>query len=88
MVEWKTYRKGLDHKNLIEITTKYDSNHSKYRCELVEEPTKQLNRIFKNKKLAVKLIMYCRKISAHEFKSRLGFKKCDVILTIKQSVLR
>ena len=84
----KHIEEGLDHKNLREITTKYDSNHSKYRCELVEEPTKQLNRIFKNKKLAVKLIMDCRKISANEFKSRLGFKKCDFILTKKQSVLR
>ena len=65
----------LDHKNLREITTKYHSDHRKYRYKLVEEPKKQVNRIFIHGKLAMKVIMNCR--------TRLGFKQYDVILTKK-----
>ena len=31
--------------------------------------------------------MDCRKKSAHKFRTRLGFKQCDVILTKEQSVV-
>ena len=31
--------------------------------------------------------MDCRTTSAHKFRTRLGFKQCDVILTKEQSVL-
>ena len=41
---------GIDHENLREITTKYNSNHRKNRYELVEERKKQVNRIFINQK--------------------------------------
>ena len=34
----KYIEEGLDHKNLQQITTKYNSNHRKHRYELVEEP--------------------------------------------------
>ena len=83
----KHIEEGLDHKHLREITTKYNSNHRKHRYELVEEPKKQVNIIFIGEKLAIKVTMDCRTISAHKFRARLGFKKYDVILTKEKSVL-
>ena len=80
------WEEGLDHKNLQEITTKYNSNHINYRYEIVEEPKKQVNRIFIDEKLAIKVIMDCRATSAHKLRTRLGFKQFDVILTKEQSV--
>ena len=70
-----------------EITIKYHSDHTKHRYELAEEPKKQVNRIFINGKLAVKVFMDCRKTLAHEFRARLGFKPYDAILTKEQSLL-
>ena len=67
-----------------EITTKYNSNHRKHRYELVEEPKKQVNRIFIDKKLAIKVIMDCRTTMANKFRTRLGFKQYDIILTKEQ----
>ena len=78
---------GLDHKNLRKITIKYHSDHRKHRYELVDEPKKQDNRIFIDEKLAIKVIVDCRSTSAYKFRTRLGFKQYDVILTKKQSVL-
>ena len=83
----KHIEKGLDHKNLREITTKYNSNHSKHRHELIEKPKKQVNRIFINEKIATKVIMDCRTALAHKFRTRLGFKQYDAILTKEQSLL-
>ena len=67
-----------------EITTKYNSNHRKHRYELVEEPKKEVNRIFIDKKLAIKVIMDCRTTMANKFRTRLGFKQYDIILTKEQ----
>ena len=55
--------------------------HRKYRYELVEEPKKQVNIIFKDEKLAIEVIMDCKTTSAHECRTRLRFKRYDVILT-------
>ena len=71
----KHMEQGLDHKNFLEIITKYNLNHKKHRYELVEEPKKQVNRSFINEKLAIKVIMDCRTTSAHEFRTRLGFEQ-------------
>ena len=57
------YCEGLDHKNLREITTKYNLNHRKHRYELAAEPKKQVNRICTDKKLVIKVIMDCRTTS-------------------------
>ena len=62
------------------------SDHRKHRHELVEEP-KKVSRIIIDEKLAIKVIMDCRTTSAHKFRTRLGFKQYDVILTKEQSVL-
>ena len=78
---------GLDHKYLQEITIKYNLNHRKHKYELLEESREQVNRIFIDKKLAVKVIMNCRTTLAHKFRTRLGLKQYDVILTKEQSVL-
>ena len=51
----KDIEEGLDHKNLREIITKYDSNHRRHRYELIEEPKKPVNRIFIEEKKAVKV---------------------------------
>ena len=76
----------LDHKYFQEITEKYHFDHRKHRYELVDEPKKQCNRIFMDEKLAIKVIMDCRTTSSHKFRTRLGFKQYNVILT-KESVL-
>ena len=83
----KLLEEGLDYKNLREITIKYHSDHRKHRYELVEEPKKKVNRTFIDEKLAIKVITYCRITSAHKFRTRLGFKQYDVILTKEQPVL-
>ena len=48
---------------------------------------KQVNRIFIDKKIAIKVIMDYRTTSAHNFRTRLEFKQYDVFLTKEQSVL-
>ena len=46
------YIEELDHKNLQGITIKYNSDHRKNRCELVQEPKKQASRILTAKKIS------------------------------------
>ena len=70
-----------------EITTKYDTNHRKHRYELIKEPKKQVNSIFMDEKLAIKVVTDCKTTSALKCRTRLGFKQYDVILTKEQSVL-
>ena len=63
---WLNKRKieeGLDHKNVLEITIAYHLGHRKHKYKLVEEPKKQVNIIFIDKKLAMKMIMNCRTTS-------------------------
>ena len=70
-----------------EIATKYNLNHRQHRYELVKELKRQVNRIFIDEKLAIKVIMDCRTTSAHKFRTRLEFKQYNVNLTNEQSVL-
>ena len=83
----KHMEEGLDHKTLREITIKHHSDHRKRKYELVEEPKREVNRILIDEKLAVKLIMDCKTTTAHTFRTRLGFKQYDVILTKELLVL-
>ena len=79
---------ALDHKKLREITTKYHSDYRQHRYELVEEPKKQLNIIFIDEKLAIKIILDCRTHQlTHKFRTRFGFKQYGAILTKEISVL-
>ena len=82
----KHLEEGLDHKDLQEITTKYHSDHRKYNYELDNKSKNQCNIIFMDEKSAIKLIVYCRTIRAHKFRTRLGFKDYDVFLTKEQRV--
>ena len=47
---------------------------------------KQHNIIFIHKELAVKVIIDCRITAAHKFRTRLGFKQYDVILTKEDEI--
>ena len=72
----------------MQITTgKYISDHKKHRYQLVDEPKKQINWLFKDKDEAIKIIMDCRITAAHKFRTSLGFKQHDVILTKKLPVM-
>ena len=84
----KHLEEGLVHKNLREITIKFHSDHREHDYEIIGEPKKQLNRIFIDKKLAVKVLMDCRTTSAHKIRTKLGFEQYDAILTKYESVLR
>ena len=76
----KNIEEALDYKNCEKL--------QQYIIQIIEniwtsgEPKKQVNRIFINEKLAVKVITDCRATSTYEFRTRLGFKQY-VILTKK-----
>ena len=70
-----------------EITIKYHSDKKKHRYELVEEPKKQSDSIFIDKKLPNKVIMDRRTTPAYTFRIRLGFKQDGIILAKEQSLL-
>ena len=53
----------------------------------VDEAEKQLNKVFIHKKLTIKVIIACRTIATHKFRTRLSFRQYDVTLTKQQSVL-
>ena len=82
----KHIKEGLDHKHLREITRKYNSNHRKHRYELIEEPKKKVQQNSCRWKIRNQS-MDSRTMSAHEFRTRLRFKQCDVILTKEPSLL-
>ena len=83
----KIVEEWLDHNNLQEITIRYHLHHRKHRYEIAAEPRKQCNGIFIDAELAIRVIMDCRTTLAYKFRTRLGFKQCNVILTKEQSVL-
>ena len=59
----------------------------KQRQELIKNWTKQPQRRFTRKDLAINLIIDSRTVSSVEFKSKLGFKNQDPIMTQEKSVL-
>ena len=80
----KHIEEGLEHKYLREIKIQYHSDNRKHRYELVEKPKKKKKKFirnFKDKKLAVKVIMDCRATSVHKCRIWLGLFKYDVIST-------
>ena len=83
----KHIEEELDHKNLRVTTLKCLLNHRKHRYELIDEPKKQFYIIFIDGKLAIEEDMDCRTTLANKFRTRLGFKQNDVILTKEQSVV-
>ena len=63
------------------ITIKYHSDHRKHRYELLDEPKNNLIEIF------IRVLMDCRTTSARKFRTKLGLKQYDAILTKEQSIL-
>ena len=55
----KNIEEKLGHKNLPVISNKYDKMYKKHRCELVNKPIKQSDRVL-HIDLALKIIMDCR----------------------------
>ena len=72
---------------LQKTTTKYYLGLRKQRQELIKNWTKQPQRRFRREDFAIHLIMDSRTVSSVEFKSRLGFKNQDTIMTQEQSIL-
>ena len=67
----KNIEEKLGHKNLPDITNKYDKMFKKKRYELVDKPIKQPNRKFLHMHLALKIIMDCRTDQSCSFKKRI-----------------
>ena len=80
----KHTEEGLDHqhlqKNIIQTIESIDMNQLMNRNKIIQKK-------FNRQMLAIKVIMGCRKTSAHKYRTKLGFKQYDVILTKKQSML-
>ena len=83
----KPIEEGLGHNNLIIITRNYFSNYRKHRYELMDEEKSHPTTIVLRIELAIKVIIYYRKTTLHEFRTKLGFRQYDAILTTDQSVL-
>ena len=80
-----TYRKRIrSKKKFPEIKEEYRLKHRKHRYELVTEPKKESDRSFIDKKLALRVIVDCRKSSTHKFRTRLVLQKYDLLLTKEQ----
>ena len=76
----------LKYSNLREVTLKYPKCLRKQRQEL-QDCNKQQCRKFLREDFAVQIIMDCRTTPSINFKSRLGFKIQDPIMTQEQSIL-
>ena len=83
----KHIEKKLGRSTFNKATLKYSSELRKQKQELLKDCFKQTCRIFIKENLALHLIMDSRTVSAIDFRSRLGFKQQDPIMTQEQSVL-
>ena len=70
-----------------EITIKHHPDHKNHRYGLVEKSKKQVNIIFMDEKLGIEAIMDYKTILTHKFRTRLGFRQYDLILTNEQSLI-
>ena len=77
----------MGHKNLGDITNKYDLVYKKHRYELVDKLKKQPKRRFLRSDLALKVVMDCRTGELCNLKRDLGFRLHDVINTKEQTVI-
>ena len=68
------YRRMIKSKNFAITLQQNIIQIIENRYEPIEEPKEQINRILIKKKLAVKVIMVCRTILAHKFRTRFGFQ--------------
>lgn len=70
-----------------EVKIKYNSDQRKHRYEIVDKVKKQINRMFIDKKLAIRVTMDCRTTSEHKCGTRLVCKQYNILLTKKQLLL-
>ena len=87
MVNEKHIEAQLDHSNLTMITGKYSKDRRKERQKLQNCGKHPPCRIFVREDLGIQVIMDCRTIAAADFRTRLGFKQYDPIMTQEQSIL-
>ena len=76
----------LSRVNFKYTSRQYSSEPRKQRQDLIKYWIKQPCRIFLREDLAIQLIMDSRTVSSVKFKSTLGFKNQDPIMTQEQSV--
>ena len=89
-IKWlneKHIQTQLKHSNLPAHTNKCDPMYKKCRSELQKCDKYQPCRRFLKEDFAVQIIMDCRTSHAVDFKTRLGFKQHDPIITQEQSIL-
>ena len=83
----KHIEKQLGRSTFNKNTLKYSSELRKKRHKLLKDCFKQPCRRFIKENLALHLITDFRTVSTVDFRSRLGFKQQDPIMTQEQSVL-
>ena len=77
----------LGHANVPAVTNKYSSEYKKQRQELQNCGNYQPCRRFLKEEFALHIIMICNTTPAVFFRTRLGFKQYDPIMTQEQLVL-
>ena len=83
----KIVGRKLDHNKLLLITKELSVKYRKRRFEIVVLNRNEIvNRILLREELAMKVITGCAIIATYKFKTRLGFKKYDAVLTRGQSL--
>ena len=70
----------LKHSNLAAVTLQYPPRYRKQRQEFMP------CRIFLKERLAMQIIMDCRTTPAVNFRTKLGFRHHDTVMTQEQSV--
>ena len=89
-IKWfneKNIEDQLKHSNLPAATLQFSSELRKQRQELQNCGKYQPCRRFLEEDFAIQIIMNCRTMSAVNFKTRLGFKQHDPIMTQEQLIL-
>ena len=73
----------LKHSNLAAVTLQYSSELRKQSQELQDCGNHQLSRRFLKEDFAMQIIMGCRTTPAVTFRTKLGFRQPDPIMTQK-----
>ena len=83
----ETNKYQLKHSNLAAVTLQYSSELTKQRQELQDCDNHQPCRRLLEEDFAMQIIMDCRTTPAVHFKTKLGFRQPDPIITEEQSIL-
>ena len=77
----------LKYSNLAALTLQYPPKYRKQRQDLQNYGNYQPCRIFLKEILAMQIIMYCKSTTVVNFRTKLGFRQHDPIMTQEQSIL-